>query len=751
MPAPGDDTPAYLLEPPDGQPPAPPVLSAEPLLPLHELTWENFERLCGRIVKLEEPECHAQPFGTKGQEQSGIDIYRRLHDGLYATYQCRKVTTMTDGKIKKAVDDFLDGEWAGTTTSFVLCTSHSTVRTERAREVERQVKRLNARTPPIGFDVWDAEVLSVKLKDLPDLVLEFFGRPWLDRFVPQHAAAEISNQLAELKEMVSAVARPTERVRVVTLDWAPERLQRALKALHEDEPERFERLTECVSTPPESEPLVELIARPPGWARDGDGSFWELVARMAESIGYWSASADAWEQAASRRDPDDAVRSLMSAAASAAVDQDTARRDALVARASEMDPNHPRVLLERLEDEDSPPRDQLEDLERLRAVAEHNDDRLLIAARMALARLVLPDVDGARGLLPEIDERGAGSAIARAVRLNVTIQQARLDTLSTSPLDAPALKDARRGAAELRDRLVAERRWEESARVLMLAADALSLLGERKEAADLLRGARPEELASPTGAVVLADAAASRALDFRLALEFLRGAADGPGVRRIRAEALEAVGTPQERQQALVELDAIAAEGGPEAPEAAFVRLAATLGDRHVPWSQPAADFLAANGHERAAITAHAFYLARWEAGFERADALLVPHEHQPWAKVVRLRLAMSRGAHTPIREAADDVLSIGPGQGPRVEAARGYAMVGDYARAKEVLMGVARDPSAPATVQGEAYGLLMRVVGPELDDWRTAATLYDEWEKLQPTNPGVSSWAPVIANRRPK
>jgi hypothetical protein len=85
--------PAYLREPPEGEPPEPPVDTAEQMLPFEGLLWENFERLCLRLAELEgEPE-HVQQFGTRGQAQSGIDIFSRLEAGSYATYQCKRYET----------------------------------------------------------------------------------------------------------------------------------------------------------------------------------------------------------------------------------------------------------------------------------------------------------------------------------------------------------------------------------------------------------------------------------------------------------------------------------------------------------------------------------------------------------------------------------------------------------------------------------------------------------------------------------
>jgi hypothetical protein len=56
--------------------------------------------------------------------------------------------------------------------------------------------------------------------------------------------------------------------------------------------------------------------------------------------------------------------------------------------------------------------------------------------------------------------------------------------------------------------------------------------------------------------------------------------------------------------------------------------------------------------------------------------------------------------------------MGIGPSPLPRLEAERGYAIVGDYQRAHEVVIALARDVGAPPLVRGDAYRLLLRIVG---------------------------------------
>jgi hypothetical protein len=71
----------------------------------------------------------------------------------------------------------------------VFCTSQSSVPTRLAGEVETQAARLRGHEPPVSFVVWDAEALAERLRRHPDIVEEFFGRAWFERFLPGEAVA----------------------------------------------------------------------------------------------------------------------------------------------------------------------------------------------------------------------------------------------------------------------------------------------------------------------------------------------------------------------------------------------------------------------------------------------------------------------------------------------------------------------------------------------------------------------------------
>jgi hypothetical protein len=188
----------------------PPVRPKAMLLPFGELDPADFERLCVALAREDgEPEA-CRLYGTRGQAQDGIDVYARLRNGRYATYQSKRYEKVIDSDIKNAVAEFRKGGWLRRSERFVFCTSHAAVRTEHSEEIERQTAEL--RDDSVAFDVWDAEELSVRLKTRPRIVLDFFGRPWVDEFCTEPLAdpdrldaAEIARLRARLREFYAGL------------------------------------------------------------------------------------------------------------------------------------------------------------------------------------------------------------------------------------------------------------------------------------------------------------------------------------------------------------------------------------------------------------------------------------------------------------------------------------------------------------------------------------------------------------------
>ncbi len=175
-----DPVPSWLELPPASEI-DPPMDALADRLPLEKLRWEDFERLCLTLARLEADVVGARQYGTPGQAQAGIDLYARVRGGdQYRVYQCKKVEEFSPVVIREVVDLFLAGTWAARARDVVLCTSDSVRSTQRAEEVETQTRRLA--THGITLLVWAREDISDGLRAHPFVVFQFFGPAWVERF-----------------------------------------------------------------------------------------------------------------------------------------------------------------------------------------------------------------------------------------------------------------------------------------------------------------------------------------------------------------------------------------------------------------------------------------------------------------------------------------------------------------------------------------------------------------------------------------
>jgi energy-coupling factor transporter ATP-binding protein EcfA2 len=191
----GEGAPTWL-ETPVTEVPAlkPPVDTRAQLLPLNDLTWEHFERLCLRYVRAQSVVVRAQLYGVKGQKQHGIDLYVRLSDPLrYEVYQCKRLASFTAADVTKAVDTFLAGKWHEKAKVFRILTSHPVEDTKFGDAIEAAAKRLEV--SGISFEVIGQERLSEWLKDHPRIVDDFFSRAWVEGFCGPEAAKQLTRRM----------------------------------------------------------------------------------------------------------------------------------------------------------------------------------------------------------------------------------------------------------------------------------------------------------------------------------------------------------------------------------------------------------------------------------------------------------------------------------------------------------------------------------------------------------------------------
>jgi hypothetical protein len=180
-----------------------PVTTRVQVLPLEKLSWESLERLCYRLAARSADVADCRRYGIPGQEQQGIDIYvRRASDGSYSTWQCKRYCNFSASDIKKAVTEFLGHEWAKTSAVFHLAVTVSLTPTALANAVEEQAQR--CRKAGIEFVPLDLDGISDLLKQHPDLVDDFFGRPWVEAFCGPDAVKKLSARRLTKRERIEA-------------------------------------------------------------------------------------------------------------------------------------------------------------------------------------------------------------------------------------------------------------------------------------------------------------------------------------------------------------------------------------------------------------------------------------------------------------------------------------------------------------------------------------------------------------------
>jgi hypothetical protein len=173
---------SYIYERPSPQV-NPPVNTKSQLLPFNELSWEDFERLTLRYAKsFGNIEDSAALYGRKGQKQDGIDIYARKNStNEYAVYQCKRYKSFSSRDIKDAIEEFVRGGWYEKSSLFYLCVSCDLTDTKTSLEIEEQSTRFIADNKRLI--VLDRNSFSLELKEHPEIVIDFFGRAWLKRFI----------------------------------------------------------------------------------------------------------------------------------------------------------------------------------------------------------------------------------------------------------------------------------------------------------------------------------------------------------------------------------------------------------------------------------------------------------------------------------------------------------------------------------------------------------------------------------------
>jgi hypothetical protein len=188
------ENPAWLREDPEGKAPKPPVQTRADLLPFWHLTWENFERLCLRLSERGAKVEAAWSYGKQGYAQYGIDVLVCMPDNAFHVWQSKRYKSISKAAIKAAVQDFLARKWGQQASRFVLAVACEFSSPAVVDAIETARTALQAHT--IAFDALDASKLTQLLKNEPELVDDFFGRPWAEAVCPPEALQQLKLRLS---------------------------------------------------------------------------------------------------------------------------------------------------------------------------------------------------------------------------------------------------------------------------------------------------------------------------------------------------------------------------------------------------------------------------------------------------------------------------------------------------------------------------------------------------------------------------
>lgn len=168
----------------------PPIDTKTQELPIEQLSWEDFEKLCLAIIQTDFTINDCEIYGIKGQAQEGIDIFARQANGRYISFQCKRYHQFDLTDINKAVDYFKTKDFYDKSDSLYLCTScewNKTQVQDRFETLKTELEKEN-----ITLIKWDKIQLSRLLKGIPQIVFDFFGIEWVKKFNGEPALQQIS-------------------------------------------------------------------------------------------------------------------------------------------------------------------------------------------------------------------------------------------------------------------------------------------------------------------------------------------------------------------------------------------------------------------------------------------------------------------------------------------------------------------------------------------------------------------------------
>jgi hypothetical protein len=149
----------------------PPVEPRLQVLPFDQLTWEQFERLCAALVAAQPQVLDCHLYGLRGENQKGIDIVAEQQGESRRetwVYQCKRYREYGVGALREALDKI----------TYPADFKVVFLSREAGRALRDEVKARG------NVFLWDANDISRKLKNHPQLIEDFFGVAWRRAFNP---------------------------------------------------------------------------------------------------------------------------------------------------------------------------------------------------------------------------------------------------------------------------------------------------------------------------------------------------------------------------------------------------------------------------------------------------------------------------------------------------------------------------------------------------------------------------------------
>lgn len=170
---------SYLLTPSNSKI-NPPTNTKKSDLPIEDLSWEDFEKLCLKLIEIDYSIDDCEIYGIKGQKQNGIDIFAKKDNGKYSSSQCKKYKSLTVANFTKAVNLFKKEIWYTKSDEFIFCTTFEMNKTQ----LQDKFNSLKTELKKDGVNLikWDKIQICKILKGQPQIVYDFFGRNWVELF-----------------------------------------------------------------------------------------------------------------------------------------------------------------------------------------------------------------------------------------------------------------------------------------------------------------------------------------------------------------------------------------------------------------------------------------------------------------------------------------------------------------------------------------------------------------------------------------